>query len=250
MSKFEKKAAALFDRTSHAGFVEAFEEKEGDKASSNFRQEFVAAPLSKEEDNALQRILFEDFSPNQEEAIVSDDYQSLTTLTQQIRAIDRQSILLHGERIQQAQSLLKRYKEGAFTSWLMLTYGNRQTPYRMLRFHELFQELERHDRSLLEQMPKKAAYSLAMREGELSEKVKIIREHHAEDPDLIINAIQALLPLQEGDKRAKRLTNDESVLKALEAGVYTLKKRKEDLSESTRQRLSELVKVIVSILER
>lgn len=248
MSKLDNKATALFERNSQSGFVEAFEKREIPD-SPNFRQEFVAAPLSQEDDSAIQLLLFEQFIPESEEPLTAGDYKSLYVLTQQIRAIDRQSILLHGERIQTAQEVLKKYREGTFTSWLKLTYGNRQTPYRMLRFYELFQRLERRDQPLLEHMPKKVAYALAMREGDLSKKVEIIREHHRDEPSQILQVIQAVLPLSEGDRRIKRTSHDEAILKILEKGIRTLKKRKEVLPEIVKARLNALKEEIQAILD-
>lgn len=247
MSKMDNKAAALFERSSRNDFVEAFEEREVAQESPNFRQEFIAASLSKEEDNAIQLLLYDEFTPNNEESVIAVDYKTLSILTQQIHAIDRQSILLHGERIQGAQDLLKKYKEGSFTSWLLLTYGNRQTPYRMLRFYELFQEIERKDRPLLEKMPKKAAYSLAMRDGDLNKKIEIIRDHYHEEPAQILQAIRAILPLSEGDRRVKHKCNDEVILRTIEDGIRTLKKRKNELSDSTKKKLMALGREIEAL---
>lgn len=248
MSKLDDKAAALLQRNAKPGFVEGFEKRETAQDSPNFRQEFIAAPLNNEEDKALQLLLFEQFKPEIEETAVDGDYKDLLLLTQQIRAIDRQSILLHGERIQKAQEVLKKYKKGAFTSWLELTYGNRQTPYRMLRFYELFQELEKRDRVLLEQMPKRGAYSLAMRKGNTDKKLEIIRSHYGDESDQILQAIEAILPSSEGDRRRKRKSHDKEILKALEDGIYTLKKRKEGLEESTKNRLRAICEEISSLL--
>jgi hypothetical protein len=157
--------------------------------------------------------------------------------------------LLHGERIQKAQVLLKKYRDGAFTSWLALTYGNRQTPYRILRFYELFQELERQDRELLEKMPKKAAYSLAMREGDMRTKVDIIRRYHNEKPEWIIETIRERLPLPHSDRRGARKSHDDTILEAIEKGIRTLKKRKEELAESTKNRLKNIYEEIAGVLQ-
>lgn len=55
-------------------------------------------------------------------------------------------------------------------------------------------------------MPEKAAFSLGMREGCVRKKVEIIQ------------AIRAILPLSEGDRR-RRKSNNEMVLKEMEAGI-------------------------------
>ena len=248
MSKLDDKAGELFGRSSQSNnFVEAFEVREAAAVTANFRQEFVAAPLSKEEDLAIQNLLYKDSEANADEQEVEVDYKTLSDLTQQIRAIDRQSVLLHGERIQKARELLKKYRDGAFTGWLVTAYGNRQTPYRMLNFFELFQKLEGQDRPLFEKMPRNAAYSLASREGNLSEKIAIIRDHHSKTPEEISIVLDATFPLAKGDRRVGRKSDDDVIVKTLEDGIRKLMKRKNDLSDSTKEKLKALAKEIEGI---
>ena len=128
MPKIEKKAMDLFGRSSKGtNFVEAFESLEA--VTANFRNEFVATPLSTEEEMNIQNLLYENYVSNKSGSDEVDaDYKTLVLLTRQIKSIDRQGILLHGERIHKARGLLKKYRDGTFTKWLIKAYGNRQTP--------------------------------------------------------------------------------------------------------------------------
>ncbi len=154
-------------------FTDSFEEK--GSISKTFGAIFESLPLSDKESSQIHSML----EGSVRDGVVSggeinDDHQALTEITTQIRAITRQSIVLHGERIHKAQIILKKYRDGTFSKWLQLAYGSRQTPYNMLQFYDLFVRLEKGDKELMQSMPKRAAYALASRSGEVEEKVKII----------------------------------------------------------------------------
>ena len=82
---------------------------------------------------------------------------------------------MHGERIKKAQEILKSYRDGAFTAWLLAAYGNRQTPYNFLQYYELYTALSPGLHSQLEAMPRHAVYVLASRSGELTQKETMVR---------------------------------------------------------------------------
>ena len=90
---------------------------------------------------------------------LSQDLNSLIALTSEVKAINNQAAILHGERIKKAQTILTRYKDGAFTTWLMAAYGNRQTPYNFLQYYEFHEKLPKPIRPLLEAMPRQAIYT-------------------------------------------------------------------------------------------
>lgn len=247
MPKIEQKAVDLFRRSSNpTDFVEAFEVLE--PVTANFRKEFVATPLSKEEEVYIQTLLHENYvssKPGLDE--VDADYQTLAILTRQIKSIDQQGILLHGERIHKARNLLKKYRDGTFTKWLFIAYGNRQTPYRMLHFYKLFQELEREDRNLLEKMPKKVAYQLATRAGSVIDKIRIIRNYQHKSSEEISAEIQTVFPMQKGNRRIDHSNKDEMIIKTLENAVAKLMQRK-NLSKGIRKKLERLIENMQKIL--
>lgn len=228
MSKPNDKAMALFQKSaSTVSFAEGFEEREIEKRSS-FRAEFVAAPLTDEETQQIHKML-ENGSPDGEakDSDVEGDQQTLTEITTQIRAIEKQSVLLHGERIFKAQSILKKYRDGTFSNWLQLAYGNRQTPYRMLQFYDLFMKLGKDEKELISTMPKRAAYALASRSGEIDKKIEIIKEHHDSSPDEIIQVVQEVFPLKKDDKRKDaKSVRDADLLKVVLPKIRRLRDRK------------------------
>ena len=104
---------------------------------SSFSGVFKVSELSDKEQEQL-RFLLEEYGEGQD---IGQDFTSLSAITSEVKAINNQAAILHGERIKKAQELLKKYREGAFTFWLIQTYGNRQTPYNFLQYYELYQSL-------------------------------------------------------------------------------------------------------------
>jgi Uncharacterised protein family (UPF0137) len=162
----------------------------------------VTIELTEQEKNVIQKILVDEYQPGTiHESQVERNIQQLTDITKQIKSIAAQSVLLHGERIKQAQELLSNYREGAFTKWLMSTYKNRQTPYSMLRYYEFYQSAPKETRLMIESAPKKCVYLLASREGNQSKKFDLIKEHGKSTQSDLLILIQTAFPIQESDKR-------------------------------------------------
>lgn len=167
---------------------------------SSFSGVFRVSSLSETEKNSVQELLSLYRLDTQE---TEGDWKILCTITAEIKAINSQALLLHGERIKKAQELLKKYKDGAFSAWLIATYGNRQTPYNFLQYYELQKQLPSELHKTLEEMPKQAVYSLASREGPLPQKEEIIRNYHGEPKQELLESIRKAFPLTERDGRAQ-----------------------------------------------
>jgi len=105
---------------------------------SSFSGVFRVTPLSEKEQEALQQLLQEYGSEKQD---IQNDLDTLSSITAEVKAINNQAIILHGERIKRAQDILKSYRDGAFSAWLIASYGNRQTPYNFLQYYELYTSL-------------------------------------------------------------------------------------------------------------
>ncbi len=202
MSKADQLAKAFTQKTKESKpFEESFERN---TANSAFAGMFGNPKLTEKEHQEIQLILNEYFQPGLiKEENVSEDLKTLLAITGEIKAISSQSILLHGERIKKVQDLLRDYREGAFTKWLLFTYGNRQTPYSMLQYYEFYQSLSSELRKQIERMPKKAAYTLAARDGSLDRKLEILKNYSGERQDDVISLIQETFPGDSKDRRRK-----------------------------------------------
>ncbi len=245
MSKANSLATALLEKKPQEKqeFKESFEVTKP-ALMSGFRGMFGERTLSPYEEERIEEIL-KAHGTEKEHSQVEEDCRSLFRITSEIKAISNQSILLHGERIKRAQEILKGYKDGAFTAWLLATYGNRQTPYSMLQYFDLYTSLPQKEKLLIESLPKKAAYALASREGAFETKLQLLKGYKGEKQQEMIVRIRETFPKNSADKRTKSLSL--SLLHELEKLVARLEGRAEKFTPDERKRLQELGKKLISL---
>jgi hypothetical protein len=167
---------------------------------SGFSGVFHVAKLSSDEEEKLKKILFENAEDDRQS--IEKDFQELVAITSEVKAINNQAIILHGERIKKAQSVLKKYQEGAFTDWLIHTYGNRQTPYNFLQYYEFYSQLNHELKQIALEMPKQAIYTLATRDGPIDQKMAIVKNYSGESKMEMLSKIRKTFPLYDNDRRA------------------------------------------------
>jgi len=168
---------------------------------SGFAGVFGMSELNAHEKELLENILHE-YAHGDEN--VSRDLSQLISITSEVKAINNQAALLHGERIKRAQKILKEYRDGAFTSWMIATYGNRQTPYNFMQYYEFYESLPSALKQQIEAMPRQAIYTLASREGELKDKHKIVKEYCGETKNELLRMIRERFPLADQDQRRRK----------------------------------------------
>jgi hypothetical protein len=171
---------------------------------SSFSGVFRVADLNEKEKEALLSLLTHYKNETQE---IDDDLFQLSALTAEVKAINNQAIILHGERIKKAQDILKNYQDGAFSAWLIAAYGNRQTPYNFLQYYELYTTLPEALHPKLDEMPRQAVYSLASRNGDQEQKKLIIENYKGEPKQELLKLIREKFPLAENDRRAQDLSD-------------------------------------------
>lgn len=185
--------------------VTALAEKSKSGDLSGFAGIFRFSKLNEKEEG----IIFSILSNYKEEGCNSfeKDLQDLSSITSEVKSINNQALILHGERIKKAQTILKNYKEGAFTAWLIAAYGNRQTPYNFLQYYEFYNSLPSALQSKIDSMPKQAIYTLASRTGEREKKEEIIKNYADEPKRELLSLIRKTFPLNKEDKRQPNTTN-------------------------------------------
>ncbi len=185
-----KKASATLSK------ITGFSERE---QSSDLSGVFSIVPLSTQEQDNVSKILDTHRNDQQETTV---DLRMLSSLTAEIKAINCQAAILHGERIKKAQTILKKYRDGAFTEWLIATYGNRQTPYNFLQYYELYQVIPKSIAQKLDEMPRQIAYALASRSGSIEQKLELIKNYAGQSKEEMMTSIRSTFPLSIQDKRA------------------------------------------------
>ncbi len=177
----------------------ALAEKTSTGNLSSFSGVFRVTALSEKEKDQITAIL-QDFKTD-ERYDVHNDLNALIAITSEVKAITNQAVILHGERIKKAQEILKGYRDGAFTSWLIATYGNRQTPYNFLQYYEFYIAMPQTLHPIIDEMPRQAVYTLASRSGEIDKKQEIISAYKGQPKKELLFTIRQLFPLSPTDKR-------------------------------------------------
>jgi hypothetical protein len=211
---------------------------------TSFAGLFSVSELSDPEKASLLELLSE-YAEGEKD--LSHDLNLLSNLTSEVKAINNQAALLHGERIKKVQNLLKGYREGAFSAWLIAVYGNRQTPYNLLQYYEFYEALPKELRPKLETMPRQAVYTLASREGDFTQKLSFVKNFQGETKQALLNLIRELFPLDERDKRKENLF--EKTLSSLERALFNLRKTKK-LSSDQKEELLEGLKRLKGVVDR
>lgn len=196
---------------------------------------FSISELNPFEKTTLEEIL-RTYAHNDDQ--IERDLKKLTTITAEVKAINNQAAILHGERIKKAHAILTGYKEGAFTSWLMAAYGNRQTPYNFLHYYTFFETLPKSLRSKLEAMPRQAVYTLASRDGPLEKKKELVASYNGETKKWLLCKIQEEFPLASEDRRGRNL--EESAIQALQKACEAFSRPKLKFSSSQKKILLHL----------
>jgi hypothetical protein len=204
---------------------------------SGFSGIFAVSDLSVQEKKHLESILIE---YTHEPKNLAEDLETLIAITSEVKAINNQATILHGERIKKAHAILTLYRDGAFTAWLVAAYGNRQTPYNFLQYYQLYELMPRQLRMKLETMPRQAIYTLASRIGSLELKQKFIENYQSQTKTELLEAIRETFPLSENDKR--RVDFGRNVIQSLERIQNNLKRKRKILTKNQ-------VQIIQKILE-
>ncbi|MBS4167752.1 pGP6-D family virulence protein [Parachlamydia sp. AcF125] len=203
---------------------------------TSFSGIFSISDLSDPEKQLLEKILEEYTTGEQNPA---QDLPKLIQLTSEVKAINTQAIILHGERIKKAHDILIQYKEGAFTTWLIATYGNRQTPYNFMQYYELHTKIPKKLHALIDSMPKQAVYTLASREGDFEKKLEFIETYQGETKTELLAKIRSWFPLPDKDKRQTNVK--EILIQGLTRLHKLVKHHAFQLTRTERNQMQELI---------
>lgn len=177
---------------------------------------------------------------------IEDDLHSLARITSEVRAITNQAALLHGERLKKAQTILKEYQEGAFTAYLVATYGNRQTPYNFLQYYDFHQSMPKTLHPQIEKMPRQAIYTLASRQGEMERKQEIVEHFSGQTKQQLLEMIRDTFPLADHDKRKPNPAD--GMIHSLRRLRHLVRSQARALQEEQRRQITEMIDEIRNLL--
>lgn len=210
---------------------------------TSFSGVFSITELSPKEKEALAEILKNHANEDQE---IDSDLDLLVSLTSEVKAINNQAALLHGERIKKAHQVLTKYRDGAFTAWLIAAYGNRQTPYNLMQYYEFCEAMPKQLRPQIELMPRQAVYVLASREGSLEQKQAIVESYQGETKAEMLTLIRQKFPLNQTDKRQQNI--GQGIINGLQKIQQELKQASPNLTGAQKQQIISLLKQIQQVI--
>ena len=202
-----------------------------------FNSLFAVQELNDQESQSIERIIVEGYEPGHfSEGDVDLDVAEVKRLTKELMAIQRQEMVLIGERIAQARAIFRKYKDRSFREWLELTFGSFKTGYNYLAFYDLYLIVPDEIKTRLKEMPAKAVYVLASKKVPVERKIEIVKDHSQESAQNLIALIQETL----GDcRRTARRPSNERLLSSMEQEASMI--LPDGLDESQRRRLGVLI---------
>lgn len=211
---------------------------------TSFSGIFSFSDLSEQEKSLLEELL-KKYASDQDD--VSEDLNSLIFITSEVKAINNQAAILHGERIKKAHTILTKYRDGAFTAWLLAAYGNRQTPYNLMQYYEFHEALPKNLKPQVELMPRQAVYTLASRDGPFEKKQKIVANYKGESKQALLIIIREAFPLHEKDRRKENYGT--AVIQGLLRVSQTLKRKALNLTKKQKLEISNLLEEISQLID-
>jgi hypothetical protein len=221
----------------------ALAKKSAEGGLTSFSGIFGFAELSDSEKEGLKALL-ERYADEGHD--ISFDFTALSSITSEVKAINNQAAILHGERIKRAQNIFKKYRDGAFTAWLIATYGNRQTPYNFLQYYEFYETMPKKLHVLIDAMPRQAVYTLASRNGPIEQKEAIIHHSIGKTKQELLEHIRKVFPLEKDDKRSQ--SPADAAIQLLQRIRHQLKQSPCRYSDSQRKTIRQLLNQINEIV--
>lgn len=210
---------------------------------TSFSGVFSVVELSLKEKDLIENILK---SYANKEQNIHSDLNALLSLTSEVKAINNQAALLHGERIKKAHQVLKNYREGAFSAWLMAAYGNRQTPYNLMQYYEFYEAMPKQLRPQIEMMPRQAVYVLASRAGSLDKKQRIVESYQGETKIEVLSLIRQTFPLNQMDKRQNKVT--QTWIQSLQNFYHHLQQSPQELTSHQKKQILKILHQIQQLI--
>lgn len=209
-----------------------------------FNSLFSVQDLSEQEQLAIESLLQSGLETDVRSLDLVSDAHEVKRLTQELRAIRRQELVLIGERVAAARDVFRKYKDRSFREWMQLTFGSFKTGYNYLAFYDLYLAVPDDIKIHLKDMPAKAVYVLASHKAPLEKKIEVVKNHSRDTAGSAIAAIRETLGTS---RKVSRKEANDRILSALEKSAVLLSP--EHLNQYHCQRLSSLIHHLKDLIE-
>ncbi|MCH9645091.1 MAG: pGP6-D family virulence protein [Proteobacteria bacterium] len=216
---------------------------------NSFRAMFDPHELAETEIDNLKMIFEESAVESTHEEEIDKDFSQLLQITSELKAIQKQAVILVGERICAVRDIFKRHGgEGiGFTAWLSIAFNAKKTAYNAMAYFELYSALPTEElKTKMKQMPVKVSYVLASRKAPEKMKFSIIDSYQGEKQREMLDRIEEHMPIQ-GDKRSLR-TLGEKAVDDLERIIDTIMRRKKHIHDSEKARIDHALHMLEDLI--
>lgn len=170
------------------------------------------------------------------------DLEKIIKLSKECHSVQKQGVILLGEKISQAKSIFSIYSSSKplFSFWVRKTFSSEKTAYNALAYFEFYTEISNEEtKEKLKKMPLKAGYALASRKGSLDDKLKIVDLMYHENSEEILLEIQQRIPMPLKDGR-KKTSFKLGVLKRIEQLIDRISLDAGSLDSAERKKIQEI----------
>ena len=216
---------------------------------NSFRAMFDPHDLADTDLNNLKVIFNESAGETEFEEEVDKDFSQLVQITSELKAIQKQAVILVGERVCAVREIFKRHggENIGFTAWLSLTFNAKKTAYNAMAYFELYNALPTEDlKTKMKQMPVKVSYVLASRTAPEKLKFSIIDSYQGEKQREMLDRIEEHIPIL-GDKRSLR-TLGEKAVDDLERIIETIMRRKHHMHDKEKLRIDHALHMLEELI--
>ncbi|WP_348660535.1 CT583 family protein [Chlamydiifrater volucris] len=162
--------------------------------------------------DSMSDVVLEDFESEKISEIFSGLSQDfcgkidlIKQITGQIKGIQKQGVLLIGEKIFRVRQILKEMGcfETSFTDWVSLVFPTKSSAYNALAYYELYISLpDKALRKKFQSIPYKAAYMLASRKADMKKKISVVEVIQGMGNETAIDALNQFIPSLRKEREA------------------------------------------------
>jgi hypothetical protein len=209
---------------------------------NSFRSIFNADEDESEDREFLAALFEKHLEESEDYKEISKDLEDLVKVTSELKSIQKQAVLLVGERIFQVRRILKSYAKESdmFISWVDRTFSSRKSAYNALAFYEFYSSLDSDElKTNYKKMPAKISYIIASKKADYDKKVRIVEQYQGQKQKEMLEIIDEELT----EKKALAKTSLDATTKTLmemQRLTHVLKRRMNRFGTKHREILQEV----------
>ncbi|MBF5051371.1 hypothetical protein CLAVI_001015 (plasmid) [Candidatus Clavichlamydia salmonicola] len=209
---------------------------------------FDIQPLSNEDDLFIDS-MFLNNSKIIHDNVLNNDVFLLKQITAQIKAIKKQSVIVLGERIFKAKTIIQKLQNAdtKFTDWLKCSFSSLSSAYNSLSYYEFFLSLPTNSlKECLFSIPYKTAYTLSSKKVENERKHKILPCLVGLSNGAALKVIQETFSFTTEDNSLKKKKDE--ILKKLKSLHSDIKSNINCFSKKDKEALTVFLKKTLSLI--